>query len=283
MAESTVGSEREGRGAFLRRFRARLNPELSSLGPFLRLPVRVGKTPTQEEIAEAVGISRQWYALLEGDHPVRVSARILARIADAFSLSPSERAELFGLALPELRSVALTARSTAMLEGFRRLRCLTRRLWAATTEAEALTVVREYAMTQLGPDLVVTRIRVGPGRWAYAGTGDTPGGERVEQLDELLRTHQGEAAVDEALCHPIMAQPGELVTRFERTSVNDGSELDVVGWADLSFAMACIRSQGEFAARLLAVHNTAYAYSELERAEVSALADLTSLALAGRS
>jgi transcriptional regulator with XRE-family HTH domain len=156
MPESTVETER--RGALLKRYRLRLNPEITSLGPFLRLPVRNGKMPTQEEIAEAVGISRQWYALLESCQSVRVSARILARIAEALMLSPGERAELFRRALPELRSVVLTDHSTAMLDAFGKLRRLTRRLWCATTVAEALSVVREYAMTQLGPDLMVTRI-----------------------------------------------------------------------------------------------------------------------------
>lgn len=280
--ESAARGEPEPFGALLRRFRTRLDVELRSLGPFLRLPIRVGKVPTQEEIAEAAGISRVWYAMLESDRPMRVSARILARISDAFMLSPSERAELFRLALPELRSLAVTDRSTALLNAFGRLRRLTRRLWVATTEAEALTVVREYAMAQLGPDLMVTRTRVGLGRWGYAGTGDAHSGERVELLDDLLRTRSGETAVDEALCYPVMGQPGELLTRYERTAATDSGELDAVGWRDISFAIACVRSQGGFVARLLAVHHTAHPFSELERAELSVLADLASLALSGR-
>src|ERR1700677_1691867 len=100
MPECPVETER--RGALLTRYRLLLNPEITALWPFLRLPVRNGKMPTQEEIAEAVGISRQWYALLESCQSVRVSARILARIAEALMLSPGERAELFRRALPEL-------------------------------------------------------------------------------------------------------------------------------------------------------------------------------------
>jgi transcriptional regulator with XRE-family HTH domain len=281
--ESVAAGERERFGALLKQFRLRLNVELRSLGPFLRLPTRVGKVPTQEEIAEAVGISRVWYAMLENDHRVRVSAQVLARISDTLMLSSSERDELFSLALPELRSTALTDRSTALLAAFGRLRPVTRRLWVATTEAEALTIVREYAMAQFGPDLMVTRIRVGLGRWAYAGTGDSHSGERVEQLDELLRNRRGETAVDESLCHPVLGQPGELLTRYERTSAADSGELDAVGWNDISFAIACVRSRGGFIARLLAVHYTAHPFSELERAELSVLADLASLALSGRA
>jgi len=285
--ESAAGRERERFGALLRRFRVRLNVELRSLGPFLRLPARVGKMPTQEEIAEAAGISRVWYAILESDREndrrVRVSARVLARIADVLMLSPGERAELFRLALPELRSVSLSARSTAALDAFGRLRRLTRRLWVATTVAEALTVVREYAMAQLEPDLMVTRTRDGPGYWGYAGTGDSHSGERVEQLDELLRTRWGNSAVDDSLCYPILAQPGELLSRHERTAAADSGELDAVGWGDISFAIASVRSHGGFVARLLAVHHVEHSFSELERTELSVLADLASLALSGRA
>jgi transcriptional regulator with XRE-family HTH domain len=281
--ESAAEGERERFGALLKQFRLRLNAELRSLGPFLRLPIRVGKMPTQEEIAEAVGISRVWYAMLESNRRVRVSAQVLARISDALMLSSSERDELFSLALPELRSAALTDRSTALLAAFGWLRPVTRRLWAATTEAEALTIVREYAMAQLSPDLMITRTRVGAGHWAYAGTGDSHSGERVEQLDELLRNRLGQTAVDESLCYPVMGQPGELLTRYERAAVTDGGELDAVGWSDVSFAIACVRSQGGFVARLLALHHTAHPFSELERAELSVLADLASLALSGRA
>ena len=281
--ESVAGGERERFGALLKQFRLRLNVESRSLGPFLRLPTRLGKVPSQEEIAEAVGISRVWYAMLESDRRVRVSAQVLTRLSDTLMLSSGEREELFGLALPELRSAVLNGRSTALLAAFGRLRTVTRRLWAATTEAEALTIIREYAMAQLGPDLMVTRIRVGRGRWAYAGTGDSSGGERVEQLDELLRQGQGETTVDESLCHPVMGQPGELLTRHERTSVTDSGELDAVGWSDISFAIACVRSHGGFVARLLAVHPAAHEFSELERAELSVLADLASVALSGRA
>lgn len=282
-SDSAEGCEPERFGTLLRRFRVRLKSELRSLGPFLRLPVRVGKVPTQEEIAEAVGISRVWYAIMESDRRVRVSPKVLARLSDALMLSSSERDDLFRLALPELRSTAPTDRSTALLAAFGRLRPLTRRLWVATTEIEALTIVREYAMAHLAPDLMVTRTRVGPGRWAYDGTGDSESGERVDQLDELLRKDQGASAVDESLCHPVMGQPGDLLTRHERSFAADGAALDAVGWSDISFAMACIRSQGGFVARLLAVHHTAHRFSELERVELSVLADLASLALSGRS
>jgi transcriptional regulator with XRE-family HTH domain len=125
-----------------KRCRGRIAPERASLGPYLRLPIRIGKLVTQEEVAEVVGISRVWYGMLENERPVRVSTAVLGRIADALMMDPVERASLFRLAFPELRSTSLADDSAGLLDTIGSLRLLTRRLWAATTEAEALTVVR---------------------------------------------------------------------------------------------------------------------------------------------
>jgi len=278
--------ERSGTlGSLLKRCRARLEPDCRSFGPHLRLPVRVGKAVTQEELAEAVGISRQWYAMLENERPPRVSAALLARLAEALVMDRTERDELFRLALPELRSAQLTDRSRALLGILRPLRRLTRHLLAATSEAEVLTMICEHAMTELRPDLAVGRTRVGVGRWEYAGAGDDSGGERVQRLDELLRERKGEAAVDHALCYPVIAQPGEILTRYERDhrlpdqSATDRGELDAVGWPDLSFAIACVRTPRGFVGRVLLVHQSGHEYSETERAELSTLAELASLVL----
>jgi transcriptional regulator with XRE-family HTH domain len=274
-------------GGLLKRCRARVDAERCSLGPYLRLPIRIGKSPTQEEVAEAAGISRQWYALLESDRPpLRVSARVLARIANALMMDAEERAALFRLALPELREARLADCSTAVFDAFEPVRRIARHLWTASTEAEALTIVREYALTRLCPDLMITRTRVGEGYWEYDGTGrdSTDGGARVQQLDALLRQHRGTTAVDDSLCHPLLAQPGELLTRSERPvqSEEDSVELESVGWTNISFAIANIRSHDGFIARLLAFYHTDHAFSEVERAELSALADLASLAISGR-
>jgi transcriptional regulator with XRE-family HTH domain len=269
----------------LRRCRARLKPECRSFGPYLRLPIRVGKAVTQEELAEAVGISRQWYARLESEQHTVVSPSLLARVADALMMDFAERDDLFRLAVPELRAAPLTGQARTLLEILRPLRSLTRRLWVANTEAEVLTIVREHAMTGLRPDLVVARTRVAVGRWEYAGTGDESGGERVDCLDRLPRERKGDAAVDDSLCYPILAQPGDVVTRYERDerlpnpSESDGGELGAVGWSDLSFAMTCVRSPNGFTGRLLLVHRTSHEYSDMERAELSTLAELASLAL----
>jgi hypothetical protein len=52
-------------------------------------------------------------------------------------------------------------------------------------------------------------------------------------------------------------------------------------WADVSFNFAHIRSRSGFFARLTPLYHTAHENSKIERAHLSTLADLTSLALSG--
>jgi DNA-binding XRE family transcriptional regulator len=88
--------------ALLRHFRERIGPDKMALGPQTRLPSRRGKSVTQEELAECIGVSRYWYGMLESERPVRVSITLLDRLARILMLSAGERAMLFALALPEL-------------------------------------------------------------------------------------------------------------------------------------------------------------------------------------
>ncbi|MBV8425145.1 MAG: helix-turn-helix domain-containing protein [Candidatus Eremiobacteraeota bacterium] len=89
--------------AFLKTLRSRIQPETEALGPHKRLPSRVGKRVTQEEIAEHVGVSREWYATLETGASTRTSLPLLARLATALMTTPAERMVLFSLGLPELQ------------------------------------------------------------------------------------------------------------------------------------------------------------------------------------
>lgn len=93
-------------GLFLKALRERIPPETVTLGPWKRLPVRRGRRVTQEEVAEAVGVSRNWYRRLEAG-AVRASMKLLSRLANTFTFTPEERAKLFVLALPEIGIVAL--------------------------------------------------------------------------------------------------------------------------------------------------------------------------------
>jgi transcriptional regulator with XRE-family HTH domain len=271
-------------GALLRRCRERFRAERASLGPYLRLTKRIGKAVTQEEVAESVGISREWYTRMEGDRPVRVSARVLARIADALMMDPAERAALFRLAVPELRSTSLTDRTTATLDTFGSLRHLMRRLWAATSEAEALRLVREHGTTMLSPDAMVTFTRLGEGRWVRAATGDDDD-DRGERFHALIRGRCCAAVIDDLHCYTLMAQPGELITaaerdaRFPQIAAEVRRAQDAVRYPDATMAMAHVRSRRGLVARIQVLHHTGHPYSELERAQLGALANLTSLAL----
>ena len=91
--------------SFLKELRQRIRPEARALGAAQRLPARCGKPVTQEEVAEAIGVSRVWYGMLESGAMIRTSAQLLDRLAEALMLTPQERAILFCLAIPELQQL----------------------------------------------------------------------------------------------------------------------------------------------------------------------------------
>lgn len=95
--------ERERRfGQVLRQLRNDIPWDASSLGDFVRLRNRVGKAVSQDEIAEALGVSRCWYGMLESGKQVRPSIDLLERLCDVFRLDPPQRLALIGLGNPEL-------------------------------------------------------------------------------------------------------------------------------------------------------------------------------------
>ena len=85
--------------------RASVDLNVEFLGSKARHPRRVGKRVTQEEVAEAAGITREWYAALERGRQIRVSPVVLSRIADTLAMTDEERRILFTLAVPELTHV----------------------------------------------------------------------------------------------------------------------------------------------------------------------------------
>jgi transcriptional regulator with XRE-family HTH domain len=88
----------------LKTLRKRLDPHTENLGEYRRLTYKCGRAVSQEELAEAVGVSRAWYALLEsGGTAARPSVPLLNRLADALQTTPEERSALFMLAIPGLR------------------------------------------------------------------------------------------------------------------------------------------------------------------------------------
>jgi hypothetical protein len=86
-------------GALLRDRRRRLDPQSRALGDFERHPWRIGKPVTQEEVAEAAGVTRVWYGMLEGRAEVNASMALLGRLADILMFNGAQRIALFHAAI----------------------------------------------------------------------------------------------------------------------------------------------------------------------------------------
>jgi transcriptional regulator with XRE-family HTH domain len=102
--EVEVRADQERRralSAFLLQKRQRVDQQAKTVGPYLRRENRVGRPFTQEEVAEALEVSRQWYAALEMGSSVRPSPTLVDRIATLFVLRDEERITLFRLAIRE--------------------------------------------------------------------------------------------------------------------------------------------------------------------------------------
>jgi transcriptional regulator with XRE-family HTH domain len=142
---------------FVRERRLQLAPESLFLGEQPRLPNRIGKPVTQEEIAEHLGISRGWYSRFEVGAPVAFSLPLLNRLGDVLLLSAPERAKLMRLAMPELAPI-VSRDSTDLYEALGVVRRTVKRLWRATSETEILHVAGEEAR-QLVPcfELIIAR------------------------------------------------------------------------------------------------------------------------------
>lgn len=74
------------------------------------------------------------------------STQVLSRLADVLMLSADERTRLFDLAIPDLR-VGLSTESRGVLEAFSVMRAAGKRLWAASSESEALLEASEQLAT----------------------------------------------------------------------------------------------------------------------------------------
>jgi DNA-binding XRE family transcriptional regulator len=90
-----------GLGAFLKRLRQQVDRHAPTLGPYRRVPGRVGRAVTQEEVAEALEVTRTWYALIEAEK-AQASPALFDRISSIFSLDGHDRLALFQLGIPGL-------------------------------------------------------------------------------------------------------------------------------------------------------------------------------------
>jgi transcriptional regulator with XRE-family HTH domain len=274
-------------GAYLKRARTRIDREALSLGPYERLASRRGRRVTQEEVAETVGVSRVWYATLEAGAHVRASMRVIGRLADILTLNADERVRLFQLAIPELQRVELSDHSVSVLEALSFMRAAAKRLWSSTSEIDALLEASEQLASwfrdvpQIG-----SAQRLGPGIWDSHFLTVAGSTKRFEKLVfEILASFTTAEDIDEAHVFPQLIQPGEtglvlqLYSPPVRRLVDETLACSGLGCGSYDSFTARVRSRGGLIACLGLYHETRYNFSETDRAILSTLAELTSLAL----
>lgn len=278
---------RDAPGEALRRFvrerRLRVGPESHFLGKSPRWPARIGKRVTQEELAEHLGITRQWCARFEAGAPVRFSAALLGRLGDVLMLSAAERAELIRLARPELAR-AVSRNSTVLYEVLRDVRQTVKRLWRATTETEIFHVAGEAARGLLPRFDAIYAQRGVLSALEDAVVFRNPGvnlADYGEFREDLIRRLTPEliARVDAAWqCSaagdllPFEAYPADFVRPFRFVLRQYG-----VAWESL--LTAHVRGPSGSLGLVGGVSSLPHDVTELERTQLSAIAEFASLAL----
>jgi transcriptional regulator with XRE-family HTH domain len=286
---------------FLKFLRRRVDPDVRTLGTHARLPSRLGKRLTQAELAEAIGVSREWYAVLESAPTTRASPRLLDRVADVLMLAPEERARLFQLAVPDVwrvqpqdesiavlepepSSKALEQRHGPILQAFSKLRSGAKRLWSASTVDEAFEIAaEEVSMYFADAGLVFFVQRVAKGRWKHPFVVDRGLGARNADMYAELASSLTRGRFDEIVLYPLLSEPGDIGSRdtYRATSVATAYEAELVkhklaGW---SFLHARISSRRGIIGGITVKHARERDYSDTDRAVISAIASVASLAL----
>jgi transcriptional regulator with XRE-family HTH domain len=277
-------------GAFLKEQRRSLSRDALSLGRYMRPLPRHGKVVTQEELAEAIGVSRVWYAMLESGAALKTSPRLLARLADVLELSEDNRHVLFRLALPEL---SIGDRAGSALKGLSgsivSLRGASRRLLSATSESEVLLVVAETIAGIFGDsDIVGAYKRLHPGRWNWPvliGGGKFE--SSIAEMNHALYDGMTPEQIDESMLHGVLVDAGQVGTRPElHRFLSQKERIDrtfaTYGSGESDFLAAHVKSRGGVEATVFAIYIDGQRdFTELDRAAIGTLADLASLALAG--
>jgi transcriptional regulator with XRE-family HTH domain len=274
---------------FLYEKRRRIKPETMRLGSYHRLPRRIGKNVSQEELAEAAGVSRIWYVQLERGARTRPSTRLLDRLADVLMLDGGERSTLFRLGIPSLNRSGLHAAEAATIDAFDWARRSMKRLWSATSEREALDIAAEQIYARYrATDLVIAYVpRDEDGRWSrtdfFGPRGDVARGTAC--LAEYASV-VGTCGMDDFRCFPDVVQPGET---FAREPLFDALQSMGIGreamrvvlshgldtWCHLH---ARVRSRHDFIAGIALLAPKMYAFSDEDRVVMSTMTSLVSLA-----
>ena len=276
-------------GAYLQTLRLRIHRASPALGPYERLPSRRGKRVTQEEIADAAGVSRVWYATLESDAAIRTSTRVLSRLADALMLSTDERVRIFQLAFPELvrfatqgPSPVVSPASTDLYEALIDVRRTVKRLWRATSEAEIVRAVGEEARRLLPHfELIFARRIIVPQDDALLPHRGCESGARlaVARADALRRISLEQHALHDALWQRVPA--GDLLSsgayppdilRLARLMLHEHG----IAWVPPHSAH--IRGPSG-SAHVGGMSTRPYDLTDLERTTLGTIADFASLAM----
>ncbi|HEV2737014.1 MAG TPA: helix-turn-helix transcriptional regulator [Candidatus Elarobacter sp.] len=288
MDEQDPPTGRKRLSSLLRTCRSRIDAEARMLGAVPRDSHRYGKRVTQDELAEAIGISRQWYAELERGREARVSPVVLGRLADTLEMSTVEREALFTLTIPALAHAGLSTYSADLMQ-IGSLRPLVRRLWSATTEAEALALILEDCSARFtGIDLAMCDRRIAEGRWEFPVMfGASEARTRLADLAASINADLSPAELDECHLHRVLTQPGEsgiFNMLYPRLTVAPrlDRELRRCGLDEATFLVAYVRTAQDYEA-MLTVYRNAHqpAFSEAEILMFGALAGIASLALGG--
>jgi transcriptional regulator with XRE-family HTH domain len=271
--------------SFLKLLRKRISPDVHALGAHARLPARVGKRVTQEEVAEAIGVSREWYAVLESAATTRTSTGLLERLADALMATPEERATLFHLAIPEVWRVQPREDSIALLDAYSRMRSLSKRLWAATSVEEALTTGSEHITAWFeNAVLVHTSRRRASGLWESQAGDEKQQRNDASKIIDTLEHHVLPTArdIDALYLYPQLANPGDtgtselLTPRVQREALKLCARRRLTGF---TFIKSRVRSRTGLVASFCIVHALGHSYTALDHAVLGAFAEFASVAL----
>lgn len=238
---------------------------------------------TQEEIAEAVGVSRGWYRMLESGASVRASPQLLDRLAQALGLTMAERTTLFQLAMPEMSNMQLRADPNAILETFCRLRSMAKRLWTASSEFEAFVDVSER-MTDWFDDAIIVQWmrRGGVGLWERHYVLNR-GSKLVQSIGEdICKATMSTREHDQFMLYPQVAEAGAVGDASDLARETRQVRLKAYAAHGVNapdFIHGRVHSRTGLIGGFTIVHEMGHDYSETERAVLGTLAELTSFAL----
>jgi DNA-binding XRE family transcriptional regulator len=125
----------------MRQRRQAIPPRATVIGNYVRIPGRVGKPVTQEELAEALAISREWYCTLENGRCAEVSVELASNIA--YLLYDRRTARQLRASIQESTAVSMTD-----------MRRYVKRVAAAPTYFDAAVEAMETGARLLAVDCV---------------------------------------------------------------------------------------------------------------------------------